>query len=68
MLRQDLRAAIANAPAVFNRQVLKKSADKLSDEEARALLQLVNMLSWYWDIAKRNMKVCDRARVRLIKD
>lgn len=45
MLRQNLKAAIANAPAAFDREVLKKAVDKLSDEEARALYHLLHALT-----------------------
>ena len=45
MLRQNLKAAIANAPAAFDREVLKRAVDKLSDEEARALYHLLHALT-----------------------
>ena len=45
MIKQNLKAAIANAPAAFDREVLNKMVDKLSDEEARALYHLLHALT-----------------------
>ena len=45
MLRQNLKAVIANAPAAFDREVLSKVVDKLSDEEIRALYHCLNTLT-----------------------
>jgi len=45
MVKQNLKAAIHNAPAAFDREVLKRAVDKLSDEEARAMYHLIHQLN-----------------------